>query len=372
MSDSVPRLEELDRQLTFWEQQIARVKTNLDLLQQTPSFEFIASGLKLTGRTQSEVVVPILDARDLADQYEQLAGQVAKARLLRNSVGRFRQSPKTLDEIDRLLNGPCIPLPAAQVPLAQRNLLDDPIAQSHLSLQQLVGVMTEALASARDAVIRYDQAMANLKPALDTADQQLSALSARASSLSGLAVAALNSLRTVAQNARREALDDPLSVEADFSSSLKSRIESVSRQLDAMEQERAAVHDDLARAQARQAHASRVRAMDPTTLLDLGNWLASIGKTAANGQYAAARIGLQRWNTAADKPYSTEERRQEQLDLLKALRAMAQKRRERGVVISPDLDALAIEAESALRTTPADLSRAAELVQRYQRGVTSL
>jgi hypothetical protein len=81
---------------------------------------------------------------------------------------------------------------------------------------------------------------------------------------------------------------------------------------------------------------------------------------------------LQRWNTAADKPYSTEERRQEQLDLLKALRAMAQKRRERGVVISPDLDALAIEAESALRTTPADLSRAAELVQRYQRGVTSL
>jgi hypothetical protein len=53
-----------------------------------------------------------------------------------------------------------------------------------------------------------------------------------------------------------------------------------------------------------------------------------------------------------------EEQRQEQLGLLKALRAMAQRRRERGAGIDPDVDALALEAESALRNRPADLASA--------------
>ena len=371
MSDPVPVLADLDRQLTYWEDQVARVKTNLDLLLQSPSFEFISSGLKLTGRTQLEVVEPILAARGLADQYEQLAGQVARARLLRNSIGRFRQSPRTLEEIDQLLNGPCVPLPASQIPLAQRSLLDDPLAQSHLTLRQLVDIMTQAFAVGRDAVTRYDDAIAALKPALEAVDQQVLALSIRAAGLGHRAQSAVDSVATVAKSTRREALDDPLSVQSSLSDSLKSRVEDVTRQLDAMEHELASVRDDLARAQARQARAERTRGLDAAHVSDLGAWLSSISKTAADGQYGAARIGLERWNAAADAPYGAEERRQEQLDLLKALRAMAQRRRERGVAVDPSLDALALEAESALRASPADVSRGAALVQQYQRGVTS-
>jgi hypothetical protein len=369
VSQSVLTVEDVDRELTFWEDQIARVKTNLDLLQEAPSYVFIGAGLKLTGRTQTEVVVPILGARDLADQYELLAGQVAKARLLRNSLGRFRPSPRTVAEIDQLLNRPCIPLPATQVPLAQRNLLDDPLAQSHLTLHQLVDVMTQAFAAARDAVTRYDQVMAALMPALDAAQQQLTSLSNRAQALGPDAISAVSRVEPDLQNVRRQALDDPLGVQAGFDQGLQARLRSVGEQLDALERERATVRDDVLRAQARQARAERTRGLDPTQVAGLGEWLANIVRTIDSGQYAAARIGLQRWNAAADAPYSAEERRQEQLELLKALRAMAQRRRERGAQIDPNLDAVALEAESVLRASPTDVARASELVARYQRGV---
>jgi len=37
VSDPAPTLDAIDRKLAFWEAQVARVKTNLDLLQQAPS-----------------------------------------------------------------------------------------------------------------------------------------------------------------------------------------------------------------------------------------------------------------------------------------------------------------------------------------------
>ena len=190
MADPPPTLELVDQQLAQWEEQVARVKANLELLEQTPSYVFIARGLKLTGRTQREIVEPILAARELTDQYEMLAGQVARARLLRDSLRRFLPSNKflppnkdTLREMDRLLNQPCVPLPAVQIALAQRDLLDDPAAKSQLSLRQLVDLMVPAFAAARDAVTRYDRVMAELTPAMKAADQQLATLTDRAMSL---------------------------------------------------------------------------------------------------------------------------------------------------------------------------------------------
>lgn len=63
-------------------------------------------------------------------------------------------------------------------------------------------------------------------------------------------------------------------------------------------------------------------------------------------------------------------KRQEQLGLLKALRFMAQRRRERGASIGPELDALALEAEAALLGQRVDLARAEQLLDQYQRGIT--
>jgi chromosome segregation ATPase len=283
----------------------------------------------------------------------------------------FLRSNTTLREVDRLLNKPSVRFAANQVPLAQRNLLDDPVAQSHLSLQQLVDVMTQAFDSARDAVTKYDQVMARLTPELAATDRQLAALDDRAGKLGSQATAAVQSLRTSLQETRRQALDDPLAAQVGFDQTLQQRLRQLSDQLGAIEQERDGVRDELARAQARQARAERVRGLDPAQVAGLRAWLADIASTVEAGQYTAARIGLQRWNAEADGPYTAEEQRQEQLGLLKALRSMAQRRRERGAQIDPDLDAVALEAEAALRHDPPDLLRAAQLVERYQRGVTA-
>ena len=377
MSDPVLSLEGIDQELAFWESQVARVKANLDLLEQAPTYSLIGGGLKATGRTHQEIVGPILAARELADQYEMLAGQVAKARLLRDSLRRFLPSNKllppnrdTLREIHRLLNQPCIPRPAAKIALAQRNLLDDPAAYSQLSLGQLVDIMSPAFAAARDAVTRYDQVMAELMPVLTATDQQLAALAERARALDEPARVEVDRVRATAAETRRGALDDPLGVEADLTHTLQELLRALDQRLGAMERERASIRDDVSRAQARQERASRNRVLVQAQVADLGEWLNSIVQTLEAGEYAAARIGLQRWTAAAEPVYRAEEQRQEQLGLLKALRAMAQRRRERGAVLDPDLDALGLEAESALRHQPADLVRATRLLEQYQRGVT--
>jgi hypothetical protein len=378
VQSSAPGLDEIDQQLTLWESQVARVKANLDFLQQTPTYAFISGGLKLSGRTQQEIVEPILAARELADQYDMLAGQVAKARLLRDSMRRFLPANKlmppnvtTLREIDRLLNAPCIPLPAAQVALAQRNLLDDPAAKSQLSLRELVDIMVPTFTAARDSVTRYDEVMATLTPVLKSADAQIAVLAARASALD-VAESEVERARAMFTETRRSALDDPLGVESTLDHVLQEPLRALERRLADIEQERAGIREELARAQMRQARAIRRSAHDPAQVVDLGDWLSSIAHTLESGEYAAARVGLRRWSESADKVYRAEEQRREQLDLLKALRAMAQRRREQGAVIDANLDAVGLEAEAALRHQPLDLARASRLVQRYQQGVTAL
>ena len=183
---------------------------------------------------------------------------------------------------------------------------------------------------------------------------------------------AVDSVRRALADVRRRALDDPLEIRAGLEQEMQQPLHALTEKLAAIEREQANVRDELIRAQARQARASRTTALDPSRVADLGEWLKGIAATLESGEYTAARIGLNRWTAAADPIYSTEEQRQEQLGLLKALRAMAQRRREKGANFDPGLDSIALEAESALRHRPADLTRAKQLVERYQRGVTTV
>jgi hypothetical protein len=263
-------------------------------------------------------------------------------------------------------------LPAAQVQRAQRSLLDDPTAKSHLSLRELVDIMIPTFVAARDSVTRYDAVMAELTPILKSADTRIEALKARASTLGAQAASEVERVRAIFAETRRRALDDPLGVESDVEQVLQEPLRALDRRLTDIEQERASMHDALARAQARQARAVRTPAQDPVQAADLGDWLSTIARTLESGEDAAARVGLQRWSESADQVYGREEQRREQLDLLKALRAMAQRRREQGAVVDANLDAVGLEAEAALRHPPVDLERASQLVQRYQQGVTAL
>jgi hypothetical protein len=359
-----PDREALDAALARWQQQVERVRANLQALQDSPTFSMIRQGMPLAGATQAQVGGPIQAAGELADQFALLDGQVARAAELRASLRPLLPADKTLREIDHLLNGASVPFAAPQVPLAQRNLLDD-ASQSHISLHQLVDIMTAAFAAARDAVSRYDDALARARPALDAAASQLAQLERRARQV-GLATQ-LDATRAALAQARQHLLDDPIGAADSFEQRVRQELDGLDRRVCQLEQERAAALGELERAQARQRRAERH--LDPAACAGLGSWLADIGAAAAAGRYSAARVGLQRWNSAADAAFGPLEQRLEQLDLLKALRAKCQRLRARGVAIAPEVDALALQAESALREAPPNLGQAAELVRQYQQAL---
>ena len=154
----------------------------------------------------------------------------------------------------------------------------------------------------------------------------LATLKDRATTLGQLAETAVDTVHRTLADVR--ALDDPLEIQADLERELH-------QTLGAIEREQARVRDELLHAQARQARASRATSLDPAHVADLSAWLNDIAQTLESGAYTAARIGLQRWTAVADPIYSAEEQRQEQLALVKALRAMAQRRREKGLHVDP-------------------------------------
>jgi len=246
--------EQIDRALADWQSRVARVKSNLQVLTDSPTFCMVQQGLVLTGRSKVEVFDPIHAAGELADYCVILEGQVARATELRASLRAFLPSEDTLREIDRLLNGASVPLAAPQLPLAQRSLLDDP-GQGQITLRQLVDIMTAAFTTARDAVTRYDAAIQRLKPALDTAEAQLRQLEERARELGVAADARLSPIWTAVTQARQHALDDPLGATDAFAQRVDGQLAALAQQMAALAQERDGALADLARARDRQRRA---------------------------------------------------------------------------------------------------------------------
>jgi hypothetical protein len=358
--------DSLDRALAEWQARVDRVKANLGVLQDSPTFTLIQRGLVLTGRSKSEVMEPVRSAGELADYCVILESQVARAAELRASLRPFMPSDRMLQEIDHLLNGASVPIAAPQVPLAQRSLLDDP-GQSQITLRQLVDIMTNAFVAARDAVTRYDSAMQRLKPALDAAQTQLAGIDARARELGLLADGRLAPVRAALAQARKQVLDDPLGASETFQQRVADQLQALSQQLSTLVRERDGVLGELARAQGRQRRAERNFPESATR--GLREWLESIASTVSAGNYSAARIGLERWSQAATDAYGALEQHDEQLDLLKALRAKAQSLRSRGFAVPPDVDALSLEAENLLHREPPDFAAVHDLLQRYQQAL---
>ena len=363
---TTPDRDALDRALADWQQQVERVRANLRALQDSPTYSLVRQGLPLAGQTQALLAGPIQAAGELADQFALLDGQVARAAELRASLRPLLSNDKTLREIDRLLNGPSVPVAAPDIPLAQRNLLDDPSAPQ-ITLQQLVATMQAAFAAARDAISQYDTALANVQPALEAADRHLAELTARARAVGLGAQPQLETTRAAVAQARQQLLDDPIGAAASFEQRIRAELERLDGQIGQLERDQTEVQSALARAQTRQRRAERH--LEPAQVAGLGAWLGDIANAVAAGKFSAARIGLERWQAAAEPVFGPAEQRAEQLDLLKALRAKCQQLRARGITIASEVDMLALQAEAALHTQPPDLATATQLVQQYQQAL---
>lgn len=362
--------DQIDRALADWQTRVTRVKANLQVLEDSPTYTLAQRGLlSFAGRSRVEVGEPLRSAADLADFCTILEAQVARAASLRASLRPVLPSEATLREIEDLLTGASVPISAPQVPLAQRTLLAD-TGQTRITLQQLVDRMTTAFVAARDAVTRYDAAIQALKPALDDAETRQHQLEARAAALGVAAQTRFGALGDAIRQVRERALDDPLGAADTFGRQVADVLEPMEQQVAALEREREQALVELARARDRQRRAERHFAPEQTR--DLGEWLESIARTLGSGQFGAARVGLERWSADATGVYGTREQRDEQLDVLRALRAKAQSLRSRGLAVAPEADALALQAEDLLRQQPPAVDAARTLIGEYQRALASI
>ena len=118
-------LEQIDLALAEWQGKLNLASTNLLELDDLFTCKRLrgTAGNSLAGVTKDKVV-PALAAMDqLWQSLVLLTDTVNRAQALRKSVSRLWASERSGREIEQILTGPSILMPAAPAPLAQREML---------------------------------------------------------------------------------------------------------------------------------------------------------------------------------------------------------------------------------------------------------
>lgn len=395
-------LEQIDQLLADWRKKIDLVGQNLMDLNSLPTYQRLSgvSGfpkVKLTGITQARVTPALAAMSDLFQDFDLLLNTIDQAVQLRKQVPRFLGSEQKVHEIEQLLTGRSIQLPAVQTPLAQRGLLTAAETTNAITPEQLLAVMTNAFQVAKDVILSVDEAWSRLEPTLVNAEAETLSLQTLADSLGQSSLSELIVARQAIASLGISIESDPLGVSADFDKEIKPRIEQVKTTLAQLVKQQTQIRNDLAIAHNlltqlaelhRQAETafteSREKVVDHSTLqtplaqeqLDaLSQWLTKLETKFAEGLLNPVRVGLGNWNAKAQEYRAVEERawtankapletRQELRGRLDALKAKAL---ARGLAEDATLSELAENAKQLLYTRPTALDKAAELVCQYEK-----
>jgi len=338
--------------------------------------------------------------RELFARRGLLYDMVEKAKALRAGLNP-RRPEAALREIDGLLNGPSIVMPPVATPLARRSLLGTSVTS--LTPDQLLSAMVASYEVARDAVAAVEQAWRQLDPECRRAAAEADRLQGLAAGLGEDATAELAAARAQLAAVEARVTSDPLGASRSLTAEVFARLEQVERRLGEIRRQREQVVADLERARAMLTEAraapDRIAAalercereviregpapppVDRGRIDGLGEWLATLERTAGAGRWAAAEVGLTRWLAAARQVLAEAEagerasrepveRRDELLGRLLARRQQARVRASRsGKPPDATLEQKAARAERLLKQVPTPLAEAAGLVAEYEAGL---
>jgi hypothetical protein len=394
-------IDEVDRALAEWQSRLRRIDENLVALQLDPVHLRLEQSRDggLDGVTRDRVLPALTAMRELFAQRGLLYDMLRQATRLRAGFNR-RKPAETLREIERLLRGPSIVVPAVEHPLGRRSLLDT--AETAIAPDQLLSAMISSFEQARDAVAAVDQAWQQLAPECKRASAEADRLQAIASGLGEDATATLAAVRAQLDAVEGRISRDPLGATQSLTEEVFEHLRQLEQQLAELQHRRDQVRADLDRAHALLAgvraadeHASTARErcgreiapapgkapppppLDTGRIEGLARWLATLEATAGAGRWSAATVGLARWlNTAQGTLAEAEaaeracvallEQRDELLGRLLARRQQARVRAARGQAVDPAAEHVATRAERLLRQVPTPLSEAATLVADYE------
>jgi len=387
-------VREIDEALAGWKSRLDAAAQNLMDLQAEPTYRRLTgcSGVSqppLTGTSAARVKPALNQIVHVFELLDLLRATVERAADLRDNLPALFGADEKIREIQELLRGASIHLPAIDVPLEQRTLLDGARSEVCISPSDLLAAMVKEFQAAKDTVMAVDKAWSTLVPMLDGAAARIAALRARAKTTAGL-----DSADRALDDIRAKVMADPLGAAASLDgveASLTAReklhreIESAFAAAHAQLDAAVRLHTDAVDACSQSRLKIAASAALPSPAGDekvegLRDWLRRLEKKYAEGMVDPVAVGLRNWTAAAEDCMAQEraalaanrtplEARNELRGRLDAFKAKA---RACGVAEDDALAELARRAEVILHTRPTDLDRATAAVTAYEKALNSV
>ncbi|MCC3604530.1 MAG: hypothetical protein JGK24_15225 [Microcoleus sp. PH2017_29_MFU_D_A] len=359
-------VEQIDRLLAQWKQNLDRISQNLIDLHGLPTYQQLTampSDVELTGKTKAKVVPALSAMNDLFQNFDLLVKTIDRAVMLRKQVPKFliSSAESQLREIEYLLTGNSIQLGEQQIPLAQRDLLSAAQTQNAIAPAKLLEVMTAAFQVAKDVVVAVETARSHLAAQLTRAQTEMRSIQTLADSLG---IRRSNELAVAQQNLLDfgdRIICDPLGVSDEFEREIEPIIIRSRQYLEEIARQKASVKQELSQAHQllqnlihlNQQHqtifaeyqekiteaATRSQPLADEQIEALNQWLARLEIKFKEGIFQPVKIGLQNWRVRTQEYLSAQqqaytdnqtalEMRQELRGRLQALQAKALSQRD--------------------------------------------
>ncbi len=349
--------------------------------------------VQLTGLTAERARPAIAGLNTLWVYDSLIRNTIGRARKLRASISTVLPSKNVLGEIEQLLRGPSIEMPAVATPLHKRDLLSAAEVASRVPPERLLDMMNQLFEKGRDVVLAIGSAWDELPQRLVGFEAELKRLAAENGILAEEIAQTQRQLANLLQNFD----SDPLAA-VDCSSALQAEIEVLRARVDQHTAAGRRVAEELQAAQRSLAELNRVHLDTAETFAEcqlkvrseqtapplppikdelitaLDPWLARLAAEVAAGRWQPVCVGLERWNTAA-RQYLEADREShraskwlldQRRDLRGLLGALKAKAVANGRAEDPALARLEREADTLLGQRPTPLEPLQRVVAEYQ------
>ena len=180
---AVMTLEQIDADLREWDHKLRVASDNMLELSGSTSYQrLMGEGhwpkVQLSGATADRAQPAIAGLNTLWVYYSLIRDTIRRARKLRESFSSLLPSRSLLGEIEQLLHGPSIELPAVATPLDQRGLLAAAEVAQSVQPEWLLAAMNQLFEQGRDAVLAIGAAWDELPQQLVRFEAELSKLAA--------------------------------------------------------------------------------------------------------------------------------------------------------------------------------------------------
>ncbi len=391
-------LEQIDADLREWDHKLRMASDNMLELSGSTSYQrLMGEGhwprVQLSGATADHAMPAIAGLNTLWVYYSLIRDTIRHARKLRESISSLLPSHSLLGEIEQLLRGSSIKLPAVATPLQQRGLLAAAEVAESVQPERLLTAMNQLFEQGRDVVLAIGAAWDDLPQQLVGFESELAELAAQDSSFPEEVAAARRHLAALLQQFDT----DPLTA-LNGSSALRAEIKALQTRVNQLTTARQRVSEDVRAgqrllAEVGQAHrqttltlaecklkvqsepaAALPRPADDELIAALEPWLAKLAAEVAAGRWQPVRVGIERWNAAArqyldadrESLHVSEMLLDQRRDLRGLLGALKAKAMANGRAEDPALAELEREANTLLAQRPTPLEPLRRVVADYQ------